>query len=537
MVETFPSILFETADESPSTRGAGGAGSTETHDPDYFTDLNLDQLFEVVTEDRPGYDLLPLYRRRLRTADAVLYRQEVFRDLENPALAEGVKAFAERMRETRARLRQGARLRHRYQQQSWLLRSVDSYRQAVSHLVQTLKEADLGSRGLRAFRDHLVEYERGTAYTTLLEETATTQERLTAVRYCLTITGGKVKVTRYDDEPDYGAEVVAGFEKFSQGQTQDHSVRFREPVELNSVEAAVLDRVALLFPEEFQELDAYAERHGDFVAEAIATFDREAQFYLAYLDTLVPLKEAALDFCYPRMMAGATTVEGQGVFDVVLADRLARTRTTVVPNDFRLEAPERILVVSGPNQGGKTTFARTIGQLHHLAALGCPVPGREAGLLMCDAVFTHFERGENLKDLSGKLKDDLVRIHDILERVTENSIVIMNEVFTSTTLHDAVDLGTKVLRQVIDAGALGVCVTFVDELSELGPATVSMVSTVVPDDPARRTFRIVRKPADGLSYALAVADKYGLTHDKLAERIKRLDASDGSSSRPAKDKS
>jgi len=177
------------------------------------------------------------------------------------------------------------------------------------------------------------------------------------------------------------------------------------------------------------------------------------------------------------------------------------------------------VVITGPNQGGKTTFARAIGQMHHLAALGCPVPGTDVRIGLVDGIHTLFERQENVEDLASKLEDDLRRMRAILGQLTARSLVIMNETFSSTTVGDQAFINRQVLAAINAVGAWCVTVTFLDELAALGASTLSMVSTVDPANPARRTFRIVRRDADGLAYAMAVAQKHGLTYKQVRAEI------------------
>ena len=484
-------------------------------------DLNLDQIVASVAADREERDLITaVLFRPLRDPDAVRYRQEVFKDLEDPDLLAAVQRFSRQVSEVRAHLRQLERMRDRHQRQGWLLDAAAIYCDAVTSLAAIrIAPALPCSRALRSLHEYLVSYAASPGFTTLAGATRSGKEALGNIRYCTVIRGDRVEVSRYDGEADYSAAVLKTFERFKQGAARDYLIPYRVQPGMNHVTAQITELVARLFPREFAELDEFCRRHAGFLDEAIDRAARELQFYLAYLDYIRPVRAAGLCFCYPEVSASAKDIRADGTFDLALARKLATGRTPVVTNDFRLDAPERVIVVTGPNQGGKTTFARTFGQLHHLAATGCPVPGRQARLLLPDRLFTHFAREEDLAAMTGKLEDDLIRVGDILRAATSGSIVILNETFASTTLHDARFLGSKLLTKVMRLGALCVYVTFVDELASLGEQVVSMMSTVVAGNPAERTYKIVRKPADGLAYALAIAEKHDLTYPRLRARL------------------
>lgn len=506
----FESVLF---------RPGSDAAACAAEAPGYFEDLHLNDVLSALTTGREHYELAPLFHQRLHDVEAVLYRQHVMRDLERDPVLAAVRGFAADMRRMHDCLALGERVHYQRQKQRWFIEAIDTYGSAVTDFAARLTDLPISSPGLTAWREYLAAYVRSDAFGALVAGTRERLSDLADVRYSVHLKGNRVRVTRYQDEADMSREVQEVFAKFQEDAARDYRVRFREPADMNHVEARILDLVADLHPETFAAVDEFCTRHAQFVDARVRRFDREIQLLLAYIDHIAPLKARGLAFSYPRVSARAKHEHVLATFDLALAAKLVAEDRRVVTNDLQLDGPERILVVSGPNNGGKTTFARTFGQLHHLAALGLPVPGSDAHLFLADQIFTHFEREETIETLRGKFEDELHRVHEILEQATADSVLVMNETFGSTTLRDALLVGSEVVGQVISLDALCVFVTFVDELSALGESTVSMMSTVVADDPATRTYKIVRKPADGLAYAAAIAEKYGLTYETLRRRI------------------
>lgn len=512
----FRSILFTVR------RDFANSGAQTELQPDSFVDLRLDQIVDAALEGREEYDLRAFFHAPLGDADEIAYRHGVLRDLEETPLRLLIETFAKEMREVRAQIAQSRKLYYEYPKAIWFVGAARLYCRAVTNLTDGMHAHRPSSEGLRGLSEYLASYVASDAFAALVRETRSVQEDLSEVRYRLHVETSRVTVTKEDEEvTDYSDEITATFEKFRQGAAKDYRVAFSSHPEMSHLEASILDAVRKLIPEVFASLRSYVERRPDFVDAVIARFDREVQFYLGYLALIDPLRAAGLPFCFPTVSRASKDVYAREMFDLALAHKLNLEGRSPVRNDFRLEGDERALVVTGPNQGGKTTFARAFGQLHHLARLGLPVPGEAARLFLCDQLFTHFEREEQLADLQGRLLDELVRFHEILELATADSIIVMNESFASTTLEDALFIGRQVLSEILERDILCVYVTFLDELSALSDATVSMVSEVEPSDPATRTYKISRRPANGLAYALAIAEKHGLTYAMLRRRVAR----------------
>ena len=365
--ETFHSILYRHV--SPD------AFSEQINSPEYFRDLNIDQIVAAAT-GRDQYNLKPFFYRRLANLDEITYRQQVMKELESPKLFEGIGAFAEKMLEIQSHLLAAEQAHYRLNKNGWLLEAVAIYCGAVKRLEADLTDAELQSRGFQDFREYLTSYVGSERFTTLAAETERIKIDRVSVKYSIVIRDLAVTVRKYQGEVDYSAEIERTFAKFRQGDVKNYLIKYSEFTGMGHVEAQIAELVAKLHPEIFSFFDRYCARHQNFLNPVLQRFDHEVQFYVSYLRHIGRLKSAGLPFCYPtvdkgtkRFTASEFSIWRSPTSSQPMVRRWCRTISTCTER--------RGIVVSGPNQGGKTTFARTLGQLHYLASLGLSGPGLE----------------------------------------------------------------------------------------------------------------------------------------------------------------
>ncbi|GAA5051312.1 MutS-related protein [Nocardia callitridis] len=505
-MKRFVSILWD----------SGNPSDTASAPSDSIIDLNLEQVFVLAGATKHK----AAHHRPLRDVSLVRYRQQVFNDLQDEAVSRAFETFVAGMSSVRQHLERARKLTNPRQSDRWQLDAETLYCRTVLDLHAALRELPLSGEGLRQWRDWLAEYVDGPNFGGLLADEAHVRAALDEVRYTVHVNGRHLVIDRYAGQSDYSDVIAAAFARFGVDDDADRQ-RFFDPwPDMNVVEEQVIALVADQQPGPFQQLEGHARHYREFIDPVLGRFDAELHFYLDYLWMVREFDKHGLAFCLPEVTEGFAGMYAEGAYDAALVPKLIKSKVSVVRNDFRLEGAERAIVVTGPNQGGKSTFARMFGGLAYLAALGCPVPATRARLPLPDNIFTHFVREDDISDAEGGLARELARLHDILADITASSLVVLNESLSTTTVSDATRLGGEVLRRIVERGAVAVYVTFLEELAELGPEVVSMVAGVDSADDAIRTFRVERRLPDGLAHAAVVAERHGLTYDAIRARVR-----------------
>ncbi len=189
----------------------------------------------------------------------------------------------------------------------------------------------------------------------------------------------------------------------------------------------------------------------------------ELGFYIGCLNLRDPLSRKNEPICIPEPLAGGKPIFScRGLYDVCLSLNM---KDRVVGNDVAGD-DKALLMITGANRGGKSTFLRSAGLAQLMMQCGMFVPAESFHANVCNGIFTHFKREEDAAMKSGKLDEELSRMRSITDSTTPNSLVLLNESFASTNEREGSEIARQIVRALLDSGIKVFYVTHLFDLAK-----------------------------------------------------------------------
>jgi DNA mismatch repair ATPase MutS len=164
----------------------------------------------------------------------------------------------------------------------------------------------------------------------------------------------------------------------------------------------------------------------------------------------------------------------------------------IVGNDVNADNKD-LVIITGANQGGKSTFLRSIGLSQLMMQCGMFVPAESFCSNVCDNLFTHYKRKEDATMKSGKLDEELGRMSDIVDNITPNAMLLFNESFAATNEREGSEIAGQIIRVLLEKSFKVFFVTHLYEFAH-GFYERSMEGGIF--------LRAERKPDGGRSFRL-----------------------------------
>lgn len=307
----------------------------------------------------------------------------------------------------------------------------------------------------------------------------------------------------------------------------DFNVSVYQDVDITAFDKELQNRVMNKAPEVSADINRIYSQYKDFPFSDFFDMSDELIFYITFIDFIRLYEQAGFYFTLPQHNPDSSMLSVEEAYDLSLGINRYRNNKSndVVSNSYRFDEQNRIFILTGANQGGKTTFLRSIGIIQCLYQIGVYVPARSACLCIVSQVYTHFSRADEASYSAGRFEQELIMLQQLLADIKPNDMFLLNEPFTSTQRSIAVVLLKQALIELGRQSCFGGLVTHFFEITNrlTGQPFFSLVTLVNQDDCfSERTYRIAKRPPDNKSHADDIARKCGVTYEQLIKDIKTI---------------
>lgn len=173
----------------------------------------------------------------------------------------------------------------------------------------------------------------------------------------------------------------------------------------------------------------------------------ELAFYIGCANLRDELEKSGQPTCFPvPVPLGERRFACRGLYDVNLA---LGGEPKVVGNDVDGDG-KLLVIITGANQGGKSTFLRSVGVAQLMMQSGMFVPAESFSTNVCDGLFTHYKREEDTTMKSGKFDEELKRMSEIVDHLTSHALLLFNESFAATNEREGAEIARQIVRALLD---------------------------------------------------------------------------------------
>ena len=479
--------------------------------PSLYLDLNINQIVERI-EALWGEKIAALYHYLPADGECEAYRREVMQDVKKGKLYEELLGFVGRMKVYQESCAGREAVTMELQKAAWQVKEVVQYGEALKRLYEALKETEITSRGFLTLREYLEQYLCGAEFQQIYEEAQSLLRERGEIRFKLTYDGSLLTLSEEEADGAYDSFLQESLP----GQGKEMKSPFGEKKELTGLEQELISILHKKQPEHFKKTMTFYKSYKEYARQQLIDLAEEVVYYLAYYKFEKKMQEQGFAFTAPTVDA-EQEMYATGLYDLALACVNSEEKKEVTGNDMVYHAGESFFVVTGPNQGGKTTFARSLGQLLFFTKMGLDVPAKTANVHAFPYILTHFSVEESIETGRGKLQEELVRLQPMMTNSFEGAFVIINELFTTAANYDACMMGQKVLQHFIRQRCRGIYVTHLKELTLAHESVVSMRAML--DEQGIQTHKITRREPGDEACAVGLVNKHQLTYAQLKERL------------------
>jgi len=479
--------------------------------PSFYVDFNVDQIIDRVCRNW-GENISSFYYYLPADKECEDYRRAVMADVKIESLNGALMNFVKCMKQHQEIEQKKEFVKRDIQKASWHVSEVLQYGAALKELLKALQEADIRSQGMLDLKASLEQYLASEEFKTMYQQAGELVEERNSIRFRISYADNQVVVSE--------AEVPGTYDSFLKNNLTEPEKPMKSPYvenpDLVSLEMLVIEILQRKKPELFKKTLEFYEKYRGYAKEVYIQLGKELPYYLAFYKFEEKMQKLGFAFTAP-MVDETQDMFATGLYDLALACVNSDEDKEVTSNDFVYHEGESFIVLTGPNQGGKTTFARSLGQMMYFAKMGLDVPAKAANVHYFNNILTHFTVEESVETGRGKLQEELVRLKPMMDGDSTNDFVVINELFTTAANYDAIIMGQRVLQHFIGQNSRGIYVTHLKELTEAHESVVSMRAML--DDQGKQNHKIVRKEAEDIACAINQVNKYRLNYQQLKERL------------------